>query len=65
VLEQVANVCRTTIVQDAWRRGQPLSVHGWIYRLQNGLVRDLGLSVSRDEALGEAYGRALGGLSLS
>jgi carbonic anhydrase len=57
-------VCRTTIVQDAWRRGQPLSIHGWIYRLQNGLVRDLGLSVSRDESLGEAYRRALGGLSL-
>jgi carbonic anhydrase len=59
VLEQVANVCRTTIVQDAWRRGQPLSVHGWIYRLQDGLLRDLGLSVSRQSALLEAYGHAL------
>jgi carbonic anhydrase len=63
VLEQVANVCRTTIVQDAWRRGQPLSIHGWIYRLQNGLLRDLGLTVSRDEDLNSAYARALGGLA--
>jgi carbonic anhydrase len=59
VLEQVANVCRTTIVYDAWRRGQPLSVHGWIYRLQDGLLRDLGLSVAREDALTEEYDRAL------
>ena len=59
VLEQVSNVCRTTIVQDAWRRGQPLGVHGWIYRLQDGLLRNLGLSVTRGNALLEEYGRAL------
>ena len=41
VVEQVANVCRTSIVQDAWSRGQPLAVHGWIYGLQDGLLRDL------------------------
>jgi carbonic anhydrase len=63
VLEQVANVSRTTIVQDAWRRGQTLEIHGWIYRLQDGLLRDLGLSVARDEALSEAYGRVLSALS--
>ena len=63
VLEQAANVCRTTIVQDAWRRGQPLQVHGWIYRLQNGLIRDLGLSVSRDGMLDDALERAMRGLS--
>ena len=63
VLEQVSNVCRTTIVQDAWRRGQPLEVHGWIYRLQNGLIRDLGLSVARDAMLEEQLGRALRGLA--
>ena len=63
VLEQAANVCRTTIVQDAWRRGQPLQVHGWIYRLQNGLIRDLGLSVARDAMLDEALERALRGLT--
>jgi carbonic anhydrase len=59
VLEQVAHVCRTTIVQDAWRRGQPLAVHGWIYGVQDGLLRELGLSVTRDSALVEDYGRAL------
>jgi carbonic anhydrase len=62
VLEQAANVCRTTIVQDAWRRGQPLQVHGWIYRLQNGLIRDLELSVSRDGMLEDALERAMQGL---
>jgi carbonic anhydrase len=41
VIEQVANVCRTTIVQDAWSRGQKLAVHGWIYAIDDGLLRDL------------------------
>jgi len=59
VLEQTANVCRTTIVQDAWRRGQQLTVHGWIYRLQNGLIRDLGMAVMRDGMLDAEYERAL------
>jgi carbonic anhydrase len=62
VLEQAANVCRTTIVQDAWRRGQPLQVHGWIYRLQNGLIRDLGMTVSRDGLLDDVYALALRGV---
>lgn len=47
--EQVANVCRTTVVQDAWRRGQSVTVHGWIYGLHDGLLRDLGHCVSRPE----------------
>jgi carbonic anhydrase len=41
VVEQVSNVCRTSIVEDAWARGQPLTVHGWIYGIQDGLLRDL------------------------
>ena len=41
VLEQVANVCRTSIVEDAWARGQALTVHGWIYGIHDGLLRDL------------------------
>ena len=45
VYEQVKNVARTTIVQDAWRRGQPLEVHGWVYGLEDGLIRDLCLSL--------------------
>jgi carbonic anhydrase len=46
VLEQAANVCETTVVQDAWARGQALAVHGWIYRLDDGLLRDLGFGAS-------------------
>ena len=45
-LEQVRNVCRTSVVQGAWRRGQELTVHGWIYSLADGLLRDLGMSVN-------------------
>ena len=41
VHEQVRHVCEATVVQDAWRRGQPLAVHGWVYGLQDGLLRDL------------------------
>jgi len=44
-LEQAVHVCRTTIVQDAWRRGQSLTVHGWVYRLHDGLIRELGFGV--------------------
>ena len=46
VIEQVRNVGRTTIVQSAWQRGQELTVHGWIYGLQDGLLRDLECSLS-------------------
>ena len=46
VVSQVRNVCQTTIVNDAWRRGQSLSVHGWIYSLQDGLLRDLHVTES-------------------
>ena len=49
VLEQAHNVCRTTLVQDAWNRGQQLVVHAWIYRLSDGLLQDLGFSVSAAE----------------
>jgi len=45
VIEQVKNVARTTIVQSAWQRGQELVVHGWIYGLQDGLLRDLGVTI--------------------
>jgi carbonic anhydrase len=46
VIEQVANVCETTIVTDAWARGQELTVHGLVYGLEDGLLRDLGVSAS-------------------
>jgi carbonic anhydrase len=54
VREQVANVCRTTVVQAAWERGQQLFVHGWLYALEDGLLRDLGLCVGRPEELAAA-----------
>ena len=50
VIEQVANVCCTTIAQDAWERGQELAVHGWIYGLQGGLLRDLEVTVDSQSA---------------
>ena len=62
VIEQVANVCQTTIVRDAWARGQDVSVHGWIYGLNDGLLRDLGTSVSKAENLPTAQRTALDSL---
>ncbi|HZX31729.1 MAG TPA: carbonate dehydratase [Rhodocyclaceae bacterium] len=59
VLEQVANVCQTYVVQDAWKRGQRLTVHGWIYGLKDGLMRDLGCTVHRPEDLLPRYTAAL------
>jgi carbonic anhydrase len=59
VIEQVANVAQTVVVEDAWRRGQRLTVHGWIYGLKDGLIRDLGLNVSRSEDLMPRYAAAL------
>jgi carbonic anhydrase len=55
VIEQVVNVCETTIVQDAWLRNQELTVHGWIYGLKNGLARDLGMSIQNMAELKERY----------
>lgn len=46
VIEQVANVCETTVVQQAWDSGQDLTVHGWVYRLENGIIQDLKVSAS-------------------
>jgi carbonic anhydrase len=62
VIEQVVNVCQTTIVRDAWERGQELCVHGWVYGLKDGLVRDLKTSVSKPADAAAAYQAALGGL---
>jgi carbonic anhydrase len=62
VIEQCVHVARTTIVQDAWRRGQPLTLHAWIYRLQDGLVRDLGLEVDSQAELAATYPKAIAGL---
>jgi carbonic anhydrase len=59
VVEQALNVCQTTVVQDAWQRGQELVVHGWVYGLQNGLLQDLEMTVSRLDDAGVAYESAL------
>jgi len=63
VIEQVANVCETTIARDAWERGQELAVHGWIYGIQDGLLRDLGATVMAQDELRPAYDEALSALS--
>ena len=62
VIEQVVNVSQTTIVRDAWERGHTLCVHGWVYGLKDGLVRDLGTSVSSAAESAAAYQRALAAL---
>jgi len=55
ILEQMANICYTTIVQNAWQRGQELAVHGWVYGLTDGLVNDLGVIIDNAEQLPKAY----------
>ncbi len=55
VIQQVYNVCETTIVQGAWRKGQPLAVHGWIYGLEDGLIHDLGVEIRSPEKLDIIY----------
>jgi carbonic anhydrase len=62
VIEQVASVSLTTIVQDAWARGQELSVHGWIYGLRDGLLRDLETTTGNPGQAAENYHRALAAL---
>ncbi len=55
VVSQVSNVCHTTIVQNAWRRGQPLAIHGWVYSLADGLLKDLDCTVDGVEQIADAY----------
>jgi carbonic anhydrase len=62
VVEQVRNVCRTTVVRDTWGRGQRLSVHGWIYALRDGLLRDLDATASTADEADGAYSRAIEGI---
>ncbi len=63
VLEQVMNVCDSSAVQEAWAREQELSVHGWVYGLKDGLVHDMGLTVSGSDDLRGEYERVLAALS--
>ncbi|HUR32289.1 MAG TPA: carbonate dehydratase [Vicinamibacterales bacterium] len=59
VIEQARHVCQTTIVQEAWARGQSLAIHGWIYGLQDGRLRDLGVSTLNLGGIDETYQAAL------
>ena len=59
VIEQVLNVSRTTIVQNAWARGQELAVHGWIYGIEDGLLRDLEMCITSQQELMAAYEKAV------
>ncbi|MBI3828988.1 MAG: carbonate dehydratase [Planctomycetes bacterium] len=59
VIEQAANICHTSIARDAWERGQELTVHGWIYGLKDGLLRDLNFTVSQFGETQDRYQKAL------
>jgi carbonic anhydrase len=65
VIEQVMNIGRMTIVQNAWDRGQELVLHGWIYGLADGLLRDLGMSIDNAEILASVYTGAINDPTLS
>jgi carbonic anhydrase len=62
VIEQVLNVCQTSIVRDAWYRGQELTVHSWIYGLHDGLIRDLGMAVGSWKEVEPAHRKAVANL---
>ena len=63
VLEQVVNVAETTVVRDAWARGQALTVHGWIYGLRDGYLRDVGINVSSMDEVEPGFHAALAGIT--
>ncbi len=58
-IEQAENVCLTTVIRDAWARGQQLVVHGWVYSLADGVVRELAMDVDSPEALDAVYAQAM------
>jgi carbonic anhydrase len=59
VIEQVANLCQTTIIREAWQRGQSLAIHGWIYGLHDGLLTDLNMTVTAPDEMPTAYESSL------
>jgi carbonic anhydrase len=63
VIEQVVHACQTTVVRDAWLRGQELVVHGWIYGLRDGLLRDLNICVTGEAELPDCYTAACAGMN--
>ena len=65
VVEQVVNVCQSTVLQDAWGRGQHISVHGWVYGIHDGLLQDLHITVSGLDGLEALYVAAIEAISAS
>lgn len=63
IIEQVMNVCQTTIVQNAWERGQDLTVHGWVYGLSDGFVRDLNVHIAAQDEVAAICHNAVAGLA--
>ena len=61
VAEQVINTAQTTVVRDAWDRGQPLTIHSWVYGVHDGLLRDLGITISSQEEIAPKLERVLNG----
>lgn len=59
IIEQVVNICDLTIIREAWSHGQDLDIHGWIYDLRDGLLRDLEVSLDKPERLKQVYAEAL------
>jgi carbonic anhydrase len=55
VIEQVANVCHTTIVQNAWKSGRELAVHGWIYAIETGLLKDLDVCITKKSEISKIH----------
>ena len=64
VIEQVVNVAQSTVLQDAWGRGQDVTLHGWVYGLHDGLLQDLHMNVNSNEALESLYSEAISGVRL-
>ena len=61
-IEQVMNVAQTTVVQDAWARGQTLTLHGWVYGLRDGLLHDMHMTVDHKDQIDAAYRQAVAGV---
>ncbi|WP_297830489.1 carbonic anhydrase, partial [Thermomonas sp.] len=61
-IEQARNVCLSTVLSDAWTRGQSLAVHGWVYSLHDGKIRELGMDVHGPDELESVYDRAIAGV---
>ena len=62
-IEQVVNVAQSTVLQDAWLRGQTVALHGWVYGIHDGLLKDMGITVSGNDSLESVYRTAVEGVA--